>query len=228
MDHAGHQRRRKLRPGRAHHHLDRTAPHRLLAPRRRSAPACWDPSPPSPHSSLSVDQLARAGLHRVWLAYLCLSVVLGLGAAAAGWRAGKCAGRPVTGAARDRAVLVGLFGMAGALLGSPSTAGLPSDTPLAGRSQSAAPTGLGPRLLVNVAGCFVIGLSIGISWPARSREWHAAAGHRARRRPDHFQFLDHRHRPADERAALLRRSPQRRRQSCRPGGCGCGIALSGG
>ena len=37
----------------------------------------------------SVDQLARGGLHGVWLAYLVLSVLLGLGAAAAGWRAGK-------------------------------------------------------------------------------------------------------------------------------------------
>ena len=46
----------------------------------------------------SVDQLARGGLHTVWLAYLVLSVLLGLGAAAAGWRAGKAfagrAGRP--------------------------------------------------------------------------------------------------------------------------------------
>lgn len=39
--------------------------------------------------ALSVDRLAREGLHGVWLAYLCLSVVLGLGAAAAGWRVGK-------------------------------------------------------------------------------------------------------------------------------------------
>ncbi len=37
----------------------------------------------------SVDQLARGGLHTVWLAYLVLSVLLGLGAAAAGWKAGK-------------------------------------------------------------------------------------------------------------------------------------------
>jgi CrcB protein len=37
----------------------------------------------------AVDQLARGGLHTVWLAYLSLSVLLGLGAAAAGWKAGK-------------------------------------------------------------------------------------------------------------------------------------------
>jgi CrcB protein len=37
----------------------------------------------------AVDQLARGGLHTVWLAYLALSVLLGLGAAAAGWKAGK-------------------------------------------------------------------------------------------------------------------------------------------
>lgn len=40
----------------------------------------------------SVDQLARAGLHALWLFYLALSVLLGLGAAAAGWRAGKAFG----------------------------------------------------------------------------------------------------------------------------------------
>lgn len=38
---------------------------------------------------LSVDRLAGEGFHGVWVAYLCLSVVLGLGAAAAGWRLGK-------------------------------------------------------------------------------------------------------------------------------------------
>ena len=37
----------------------------------------------------SIDQLARAGDHSVWMAYLGLSVVLGLGAAAGGWRAGR-------------------------------------------------------------------------------------------------------------------------------------------
>ena len=37
----------------------------------------------------SVDQLARANLHLVWTAYLFLSLLLGLGAAAAGWRTGK-------------------------------------------------------------------------------------------------------------------------------------------
>lgn len=37
----------------------------------------------------SVDQLARGGLHPVWISYLGLSVLLGLGAAALGWKAGK-------------------------------------------------------------------------------------------------------------------------------------------
>jgi CrcB protein len=37
----------------------------------------------------SVDQLARGGLHTVWIPYLVLSVLLGLGGAAAGWKAGK-------------------------------------------------------------------------------------------------------------------------------------------
>ena len=37
----------------------------------------------------SVDQQARSGLHATWLIYLGLSLVLGLGAAAAGWKAGK-------------------------------------------------------------------------------------------------------------------------------------------
>jgi CrcB protein len=37
----------------------------------------------------SVDQLARSGAHPVWTAYLGLSLLLGLGAAAAGWRTGK-------------------------------------------------------------------------------------------------------------------------------------------
>lgn len=37
----------------------------------------------------SVDQQARSGHHLVWLVYLGLSLVLGLGAAAAGWKAGK-------------------------------------------------------------------------------------------------------------------------------------------
>lgn len=43
----------------------------------------------------SVDQLARAGEHSVWTAYLGLSLVLGLGAAGLGWRFGKQIGRPV-------------------------------------------------------------------------------------------------------------------------------------
>lgn len=37
----------------------------------------------------SIDRLARAGEHPVWLAYLGLSLLLGLGAAAAGWRTGR-------------------------------------------------------------------------------------------------------------------------------------------
>ena len=37
----------------------------------------------------SVDQQVRAGMHGTWLAYLGLSLVLGLGAAAAGWKTGK-------------------------------------------------------------------------------------------------------------------------------------------
>ncbi|MFD0757671.1 fluoride efflux transporter FluC [Arthrobacter ulcerisalmonis] len=36
----------------------------------------------------ATDQLAKAGLHGVWLAYLGLSLLLGLGAAALGWRIG--------------------------------------------------------------------------------------------------------------------------------------------
>jgi fluoride exporter len=37
----------------------------------------------------SVDQLARGGFHAAWMSYLFLSVLLGLGAAAFGWKAGK-------------------------------------------------------------------------------------------------------------------------------------------
>lgn len=37
----------------------------------------------------AVDQLARAGSHFVWIAYLVLSLLLGLAAAGAGWRSGK-------------------------------------------------------------------------------------------------------------------------------------------
>lgn len=37
----------------------------------------------------SVDQLARAGEHVAWAAYLALSVLLGLAAAGLGWRFGK-------------------------------------------------------------------------------------------------------------------------------------------
>ncbi len=41
----------------------------------------------------SVDQLARAGWHAVWVAYLALSVLLGLAAAGAGWRLGSMVAR---------------------------------------------------------------------------------------------------------------------------------------
>ena len=41
----------------------------------------------------SADQLARAGQHGVWAAYLALSLLLGLAAAGLGWRTGKLAGR---------------------------------------------------------------------------------------------------------------------------------------
>lgn len=37
----------------------------------------------------SIDQQARSGQHPTWLIYLGLSLVLGLGAAAAGWKTGK-------------------------------------------------------------------------------------------------------------------------------------------
>jgi CrcB protein len=37
----------------------------------------------------AIDQMARAGQHPAWTAYLALSLILGLGAAAAGWRTGK-------------------------------------------------------------------------------------------------------------------------------------------
>ncbi|WP_255768229.1 fluoride efflux transporter FluC [Pseudarthrobacter sulfonivorans] len=37
----------------------------------------------------SIDHLARAAEHPVWLVYLGMSLLLGLGAAAAGWRTGR-------------------------------------------------------------------------------------------------------------------------------------------
>ncbi|MGX1160430.1 CrcB protein [Arthrobacter sp. SLBN-100] len=37
----------------------------------------------------AVDQLARAGGHLAWIAYLVLSLLLGLAAAGTGWRSGK-------------------------------------------------------------------------------------------------------------------------------------------
>ncbi|WP_314213642.1 CrcB family protein [Pseudarthrobacter equi] len=41
----------------------------------------------------AVDQLARDGQHMVWIAYLGLSLLLGLLSAALGWRLGKLTGR---------------------------------------------------------------------------------------------------------------------------------------
>ena len=38
---------------------------------------------------IAIDQQIRGGFHATWLAYLGLSLVLGLGAAAAGWKTGK-------------------------------------------------------------------------------------------------------------------------------------------
>jgi fluoride exporter len=38
---------------------------------------------------IAIDQQLRGGFHATWLAYLGLSLVLGLGAAAAGWKTGK-------------------------------------------------------------------------------------------------------------------------------------------
>lgn len=39
--------------------------------------------------AFSVDQLARGGFHAAWLVYLWLSLLLGLGAATAGWKTGR-------------------------------------------------------------------------------------------------------------------------------------------
>ncbi len=49
--------------------------------------------------AFSVDQMARAGEHPAWIAYLGLSLLLGLGAAAVGW----CAGRLLPGGFRTGA-----------------------------------------------------------------------------------------------------------------------------
>lgn len=38
---------------------------------------------------MAIDQQIIAGFHSTWLAYLALSLVLGLGAAAVGWKTGK-------------------------------------------------------------------------------------------------------------------------------------------
>lgn len=45
----------------------------------------------------AVDQLARAGSHFIWVAYLVLSLLLGLAAAGAGWRSGRVVGRRLNG-----------------------------------------------------------------------------------------------------------------------------------
>lgn len=47
----------------------------------------------------AVDQLARAGQHGVWMAYLALSLVFGLAAAGLGWRLGRLIG-PRSGSGR--------------------------------------------------------------------------------------------------------------------------------
>lgn len=39
--------------------------------------------------AFSVDRLAKAGEHPLWIVYLGLSLLLGLGAAAGGWRTGR-------------------------------------------------------------------------------------------------------------------------------------------
>lgn len=39
--------------------------------------------------AFSVDRLAKAGEHPLWIVYLGLSLLLGLGAAASGWRTGR-------------------------------------------------------------------------------------------------------------------------------------------
>ena len=67
-------------------------------------------------------------------------------------------------------------------------------------------------LLVNVTGCLIIGLSIGMTGRLG---WHRVADRRRHgpcRRADHVQFLDDRHGAAAERGAVRRRRPQRRRQ----------------
>lgn len=47
---------------------------------------------------MAIDQQIRAGFHTTWLAYLGLSLILGLGAAAAGWKSGKAIADVVGGA----------------------------------------------------------------------------------------------------------------------------------
>jgi CrcB protein len=44
----------------------------------------------------SIDHLSRSGEHPVWLAYLGLSLLLGLAAAAGGWRTGRIVADRVT------------------------------------------------------------------------------------------------------------------------------------
>jgi CrcB protein len=48
----------------------------------------------------AVDRLARAGEHFAWIAYLVLSLLVGLAAAGAGWRSGKVVAGRMNG--RDR------------------------------------------------------------------------------------------------------------------------------
>jgi CrcB protein len=50
----------------------------------------------------AVDQLARAGQHFTWIAYLVLSLLLGLAAAGLGWRVGKLFAGRLAGREADR------------------------------------------------------------------------------------------------------------------------------
>lgn len=50
---------------------------------------------------ISIDQQFRGGFHALWLAYLGLSLILGLAAAGAGWKTGKALAAAGAGADRD-------------------------------------------------------------------------------------------------------------------------------
>ena len=133
-----------------------------------SAPDCWGPSPPfrlwcSPSTSSS-----RAGLHAGWLAYLGLSLLLGLGAAAAGWKTGK--------ALADRAAEPHDHRRAGGRLRRRRCPAAVRRRHLVRHRTPAAPVRHWPwaTLLVNVTGSLIIGLSVGITggWDS-APEWHA-------------------------------------------------------